>query len=197
MEITICPQCGASASSGHKSCEYCKAEFFVSSVAYLSSMDSSSIQKYIKSYKDIIKLEPDNPEGNIGLGLCYIVLNMYPLAKKCFANVIENHPDIALAYYYFALATIAGRRVKIVPSKDLKQVEEYLNTAVMLDDSIYLVYVLLAMIKHDYYLGNGLKVSEPSVSDLLAKVDFANIDSNEKDRLKLCAIVPDFSLFNL
>ena len=52
MEVKECPQCGASVSPSEKKCEYCKSEFFITSIAYLSSFDNSAIQKYIKHYKN-------------------------------------------------------------------------------------------------------------------------------------------------
>ena len=63
MEIKECPQCGAPASPSMKCCEYCKAEFFVTSLAYLSSFEETAVKKYLQAYKKMTVSNPDDVEG--------------------------------------------------------------------------------------------------------------------------------------
>jgi hypothetical protein len=62
MEVTECPQCGAPSKPSSQKCEYCKAEFFVSSLAYLGKFDSSGVNKYLKHYKDLTGHDTNSTE---------------------------------------------------------------------------------------------------------------------------------------
>jgi len=195
MEICECPQCGAVASPSSKKCEYCKAEFFITSIAYLSSFDSSGIKKYMQHYKSLTKTAPDDAEGQLGLGICYLQLGMFPLALKAFDNVISSVPDVAQSYYYRCLALIAGRRIKTLNLKEIREIETNLSTAIQLDENQYHFWILLAFIKHDYYLTSGMKIPTPTHTELLAQVQKKKFVFAEIDRLKACAKVPDYSIF--
>jgi tetratricopeptide (TPR) repeat protein len=197
MEISECPQCGAAATPSAKKCEYCKAEFFITSIAYLSSFDSSGLQKYMQHYKALTKANPEDSEGQLGLGLCYLQLGMFPLALKAFDNVINSAPDIAQAYYYRCLSIIAGRRIKTLSLKEVREIEAHLNTAIQLGDKVDSAKLLLAMTKHDYYICNGMVVQPPTHCELLAGIDQSAFEANEIDRLRGCAKVADYSVFGL
>ena len=196
MEIKECPMCSASISPSSKRCEYCKAEFFITSIAYLSSFDNSGIQKYLQHYKSLTKSNPDDPEGQLGLGLCYLLLGMYPLAMKAFENIITNSPEISQSYYYYCLSLIAGRRVKMMSLNEIRKIETYLNTAIQLDDNHHYL-VLLSIIKNDYYISNGLKEPLPSYSELLRQIDFTSLNDNELSRIKISVKIPDYSVYNI
>lgn len=183
METNECPQCGATATPSERRCNYCKAEFFVSSLAYLGSLDVSAGGKYLKHYKELTKKEPDNTEGFLGLGLCYLQMKTYPLATKCFEQIIEHSPDVSQAYYYFVLSKIAGRRLMTLSLTEVRQFETYLNTATLIDSEIPHYALLFAMLKRDYYERNGMKVSPPNSSDLLSKIRGLQVDRNEIEHL--------------
>ena len=88
-------------------------------------------------------------------------MGTYPLATKCFEQVIEASPDISQAYYYFALANIRGRRLMTLSLNEARRLETYLNTATQLDGETPQYKLLLAMLKRDYYETNGMKVPSP------------------------------------
>ena len=197
MEVKECPQCGASVSPSSKKCDYCKAEFFITSIAYLSSFDNSAIQKYIKYYKELIKVNPEDIEGHLGLGLCFLQLNMFAMAKSSFEKVIEISPDNSQSYYYFCLSLISGRRIKIITLNEIKKIESYLSTAIQLNEEDNHYKLLLAMIKNDYYIHNGLKESSPTYSELISLIDPNLLNDSEIKRIKESIKIADFSYFNI
>lgn len=184
MEISECPQCGAAATPSDRKCGYCKAEFFVTSLAYLGGFDSSGVGKYLRHYKELTRHDPDDTEGLLGLGLCYLQMGTYPLAQKCFEQIIEASPDVSQAYYYYVLASIKGRRLMTLSLNEARQFETYLNTATQLDAEIPQYKLLLAMLKRDYYETNGMKVPPPNIAELLTEIEGHQINKNEIEHLK-------------
>ncbi|MCT7634745.1 tetratricopeptide repeat protein [Aliarcobacter butzleri] len=178
MEIIECPQCGAAPAPSDRKCNYCKAEFFVTSLAYLGSLDINGVSKYLKHYKEIITKEPDNTEGLMGLGLCYLQMGNYQLSKKCFEQLIESSPFLSQPYYYFVLSSVKGRRLRTISMSEAKQFDTYVNSAIQIDDLPH-YWLFLAMLKGDYFISNGLKTAEPSIKDILNKVSQSEISRNE------------------
>ena len=197
MEVTECPQCGAPASPSNRKCGYCKAEFFITSIAYLDGLGSVAVGKYLKHYKELSHKDPNNAEGLLGLSLCYLQMGAYPLARKNFERVIDLSPEIPQAYYYHALATIAGRRLMSISLKEVRTIETYLNTAIQLNGDLPQCKLLLAMLKRDYYEMNGMRVSVPSTDDLLEEIRNCEIDTHELGRLKNSVRVEDDAMFSV
>lgn len=182
MEVKECPQCGAPVNVSGKKCEYCGAEFFISSLAYLSIFNDSEVAKYLKYYKNILNSDKDNIERLLGLGLCYLRMKSYILAKKIFEKIIETSPEISQAYYYFSLSAIAGKRIRSMSLKEIRQIEEFLQTAMEIDTKPQYT-LLLSMIKGDYYEANGMKINGFSKESLLFSIKDLPIETNELQHL--------------
>ena len=196
MEIKECPQCGAPASPSMKCCEYCKAEFFVTSLAYLSSFEETAVKKYLQAYKKMTVSNPDDVEGYMGLALCYLQMGTYPLALKGFQKIVDDFPDVALAYYYESLAIIAGRRIKIMPMNDVKKIENLLNTAIQVDDSCGIAKILLGVLVYDYYELNKMKHGGQSSQELIEMGVNDGVDDGELKRmLAAIKIAPELESF--
>ncbi|MSU62993.1 MAG: hypothetical protein EXS31_11470 [Pedosphaera sp.] len=179
IKVETCPQCGAPAARSANKCAYCEAEFIVTSIASLDGFDKTAINRYISHYKDRLKGEPDNSEINLAMGICYLDLGLYDLAAKFFSKAIEVVPDRADGYYYHALAAIKGRKPKLLTFPEVKKVEEYLNAAIQIDGSKATYYYLWLIIKHEFYVKNGLKINPPTVEDLIAQGSCRNYDKQE------------------
>ena len=184
MEISECPQCGAATTPSDRKCGYCKAEFFVTSLAYLGGFGLGGVGKYLKYYKELIRSDPQDTEGLLGLGLCYLQMGTYPFAQNCFEKIIDESPDVSQAYYYYVLANIKGRRLMTLSLNEARRFETYLNTAAQLDDEIPQYKLLLVMLKRDYYEINGMRVPPPSIAEHLAEIEGKQINKNEIEQLK-------------
>ncbi len=183
MMVSECPQCGAASSPGDRKCSYCRAEFFVTDLAYLGGFAATGVAKYLKHYSQMIKQDPDSIEGQLGSGLCYLHTGMYPLARKHFERVMELSPGVSQAYYYYGVACVQGRRLRAISLSEARQIEANLNTAIMIDDQQPHYKILLAMLKRDYYAANGMKVPPPSYDNLLSAVNGHAVNRSEIERL--------------
>lgn len=192
MNVTECPQCGAPAIQNAKSCDYCKAPFSIDSLSRLSSFDKEGVDKYIKSYKNKT-IEGNETESTLGLGLCYLNIGNYTLSTIHFKKLITLSPELADAYYYLALSLIKGRRIKLLTLKEIREIEELLNTSLELDSENFKYDLLLAAIKFDYYRTSGLVVKSPTDDELIESGFSKGIDSEELEIFfNLIVVDPSF-----
>ena len=178
-----CPQCGAAVLLSERRCGYCKAEFFITSIAYLSNVSAGSIGKYMEHYTKAVKEDPANAEALLGLGLCYLQTGAYPLASKAFDKVVELNADIAQGYYYSVLCAVRGRRLRAISLNEVRAMEPLINTAIQLDGSRNEFKLLAAMVKRDYYEYNGLRVPPPSCAEILSEIGGKSVPAPEVARL--------------
>lgn len=183
IKVETCPQCGAPVRSVSSSCEYCGAEFLVTSLGYLKKYDRSSINKYVGLYKRLLSESPDDGELNCAMGICYLDLGLYDLSIKYTGKAIEQMPDEALGYYYHALALLKGRRPKILGLTEIRKIEDFLSAAIQLDDTKSKYYYLWALIKYDFYMSNGLAVKPPTFEDLILQAEQAVYEEDEIEKM--------------
>ncbi|MYB94693.1 hypothetical protein F4167_11975 [Candidatus Poribacteria bacterium] len=180
-----CPDCFAAIEdSSAQRCGYCGSELFKDSLADLGQFDPDEIKKYLKFYTTLINEDAHHTEALRGLGLCYLKMGIYPLAQQQFEQVIEIAPDDAPAYYYYVLASVKGRRLKTLRLSEARLFEQYLLTALQLDNQAPQYRLLLAMLKRDYYEVNGMKVSPPNAAELLKDLYLKEIDEEEAKYLE-------------
>ena len=191
MEVLQCPQCGATAAPSQRQCEFCGAEFFIKSLAYLSRFDTEGVGKYLACFKATTISSPSEPQGWLGLGLCYLQMGTYALAERYFEKVIGLSPEIPQAYYYHALASIRGRRLKTLSLPEIRKIEMYLTTATQIDAELVEGQLLLAMIKRDFYESNGMKVPGMSSAELLGLLHGRSVSKDELSHLRTAVKVGD------
>ncbi len=196
MNVTECPQCGAPASQNAKSCGYCKAPFTIDSLSRLSSFDKEGIDKYIKGYKDKT-IEGSEVESTLGLGLCYLNIANYTLSAIQFKKLITISPELADGYYYLSLSLIKGRRIKLLTLKEIREIEELLNTAQELDSENFKYDLLLAAIKYDYYRTSGLAVKSPTDDELIESALSKGVDLEELEVFLNLIVVDSSFIINL
>lgn len=167
VRVPTCPQCGAPVKVSAGRCEYCQAEFIVTSLSSLDGFDKAGTDKYVNHYKQLLRDNPDDGELNYAMGICYLDLGLCDLAIRYFAKAVEGMPDNADAYYYYALAQLKGKRPKVLTLAEIRKIEEYLSAAIKIDDARSKYYYLWALIKHDFYRCNGLTMKPPSVEALI------------------------------
>jgi len=197
LKVESCPQCGAPIKLGLSKCEYCEAEFLVTSLAYLDKFDRTGINKYINHYKQLLKENPDDGELNCAMGICYLDLGLYDLATKYFAKAVEQIPDYGDSYYYYALALLKGKRPKVLSLTEIKNIEAYLNAALQIDNSKSRYYYLWALIKHDFYIKNGLRLNPPTFEDLIGEANVRPYEKKEIEKVLQRVPINDQYLINL
>lgn len=197
VQVETCPQCGAPAKLNINKCEYCDAEFIITSLAHLDKFDKAGINKYINNYKQLLKNDPNNGEYNCAMGICYLDLKLYDLAIKYFAIAIEQIPDNGDAYYYYALALLKGRRPKVLTLKEVQLIESYLGAAMQIDSNKSRYYYLWALIKYDFYIANGLRVNPPTFEELISEGNSKPFEKEEIGKMLQRVPVGDIQILSL
>lgn len=145
-----CPGCGAPVSINQKVCEYCDRPILISSFNSVYSMSLTDINKYKKSYTQALGENPDNPQINSSIAMCYLKLRLYDKALESFEKAIEDDFDNSETYFYAAVSLLKGKKAFLTPRADINKAIDYINAALMIEPKgIY--YYFLAYIKYDFF----------------------------------------------
>ncbi len=183
IKVITCPQCGAPIKPGATKCEYCGAEFFVDSVSYLEKLDKDKIYRYISYYKNLIDNNLYSGEANLGIGICYLDLQLYTLAIKHLRIAVEQMPGYADGYYYYAVALFKGRKPKILTLSEIRTIERYLNAAVHLNNKSAKYFYLWAIIKYEFYIENGFRDDHPAFEELIKQAQSCTCNRSEVNKM--------------
>jgi len=188
VEILKCNGCRATISLSNTTCEYCGSENIVTSYEKPCNLDQKISKQYINFYKSKLQTNPSDENSLFALGLFYLNLKLYDLAVKTFEKSMDINPEDSEIHYYYALSMIKGRRPKVLTLKEIQVIEKFINSAIQLGDKAK-YYYLAALINHDFYLGNGLKVPEPNYDELLKNATNSEIESDENKMILTNVIV--------
>lgn len=183
LKVQTCPQCGAPAQLSSSRCGYCEAEFIVTSLASLERFDKAGIQKYLKHYRQRLGEEPENGEINLAMGICQLDLGLYDAAMQFFNEAVSHQRENPDGYYYQAIALIKGRKPKLLTLNEARKIEEKLRAATQINDTKAAYYYFWIIIKHEFYLKNGLREGDPSIRQLLEKAQEGQRDEQEIAKL--------------
>ena len=178
----ICPQCGWTFDTEAlraNSCKKCRSALLITSVAYLEKFDRPAIQKYIARNSEVLRHDPEDQDALLSMGLCYLRLGLYELAEKFLGRLMDAHPEAASGYYYKAIGVLRGRRPRVVTLNVIRTAEQLLLTAMTLEPDNGRHDVVLAAMRHDYYVVNGLRVPVPTPAELLEGAQSKHLDHNE------------------
>ncbi len=152
------------------------------SFSILGKTSSDEIRRMLEQYKMAVAKNTGDGEAHYAIALCYLQLELHELAIKNFKRALELMPDDADTYYYYGLSLLRGRRPKLLSLTEVKRIEEYLETALQLNNRPAKYYYLAAILKYDYYLSNGL-LCHPSPDELLYIAEGKEYDAWEVERL--------------
>lgn len=155
------------------------------------------MQTSISQYKLALLTHSEDGDLHFQIGLLYLQLRLFDLALKHLRQSIDLCPESADHYYYCALALFRGRRPRVLMIQEAKTIERYLETAICLDDRPSKYYLLLALLRFDYYESNGLTARGPSSHDLAAQARGKDTDNWEIERLIDALSLQDRDLLSL
>ena len=156
----------------------------------LDAVDPGKKRQLLAAYESLVRDFPEAAQYHFALGLSYLDLRLYDLALASLRSALGKGAREASLYYYLALATIEGKRPRVLSFAKVKEIESYLEAAIRLESDNAQALVLWAIVKHDYYVSNGLKVLPPGVEELLASAARCRISQQELGLLPKHMTVP-------
>jgi tetratricopeptide (TPR) repeat protein len=177
-----CSQCGWSfdrEALQQNTCRKCKSAILVSSVAYLEKFDKPAIQRYIAQYSQVLRTDPQDRDALLAIGLCYLKLGLFDLADRFLRQLIDAHPADPSGYYYRAVCMLRGKRPRITSLSVMREAEQLIGTASELDPSNGRYEVVLAALRYDYYVLNGMRIPDPAPAILMANARTKHLDQLE------------------
>ncbi|HUZ93623.1 MAG TPA: tetratricopeptide repeat protein [Edaphobacter sp.] len=195
--VETCPQCGWTfdiEALQANTCKKCRSAILITSVAYLEKFDRPAIQKYIARNSEILKGDAEDQDALLSMGLCYLRLGLYETADKYLGRLIDAHPEVASGYYYKAIGCMKGRRPRVLTLNTVRTAEQLLLTAMTLEPDNGRHDAVLAAMRHDYYVVNGLRVPNPSPAELLEGARGKHFDRNEIAQGLALMSIPEASL---
>jgi tetratricopeptide (TPR) repeat protein len=160
-------------------------------------LSREEIQSSISQYKIALLTQSEDGELHFQIGLLYLQLRLFDLALKHLKNNIDLCPESADGYYYVAVALFRGRRPRVLMMQEAQAIERYIETAINLDGRPAKYFLLLALLRFDYYESNGLAVRRPSSRDLVAEARSKEADGWETERLIDALMLEDEDLLSL
>jgi hypothetical protein len=147
----------------------------------LDTLDENTKQQLRLAYEDKVRDFPELAQYHFALGLSYLDKKLYDLSTASLQRALGKTSKEADLLYYLALACIGGRRPRTLPLSTIRKIESYLCGAIQLANMPAHYKILLAMVKYDYYAGNGLRVPGPPINEILREADRGNVDSREME----------------
>ena len=124
-------------------------------------------------------------ESGLEMGLEFLLHQRYEAAIEALSQVTATNPQDASAAYYLGLARLQGRRPRSLRADIIKQIEADLWKVghLLRGQEPAHFWFFQALIKHDFYRMNGLRIQPPTVDELLAEAEGASADVDELRRL--------------
>lgn len=124
-------------------------------------------------------------QDNFALGLLYLDCGAYDRAIEPFAKAHEADPYIGKSLYYLTLARTGRwrKRPSSINRQSVRQMEGDLELATQMKDAQAYYLYLWALIKHEYYKRNHLRMDPPLVDELLIKAKELFMASTDKEAL--------------
>ncbi|MBV8252417.1 MAG: hypothetical protein JO154_07395 [Chitinophaga sp.] len=100
----------------------------------------------------------------------------YADALKLLDTILQADDSIADAFYYRALANLNGKRPKFATKSIADRIDPDLATAITLNSTQAHYYYLRALVKHDFYLGNGFTADIGDIQKLINQAARCPVD---------------------
>lgn len=151
VEALECPNCGAGIDRQMRKCSYCHSPIFVRRRADINCTKEIDLNRYVKFYKNYMQqFKGETAEVHTSLGICLLEKGAYNDAIKHFEKAIELMPDTGECFYYIALSKLKCKRPCLHTLPVIKQIVQYLDSALQYEESGK-YYYLLYLIQADFY----------------------------------------------
>ncbi|CAG7654007.1 hypothetical protein ACFQI7_32110 [Paenibacillus allorhizosphaerae] len=160
-----CPGCGEPSSTSEQTCKYCGRQVIITSFNSVYEMLPQDVNKYVNSYKEVLRDHPEESSIHTSIGMCYLRLRLHEKALESFEKATQYNFDNSETYFYAAVCLLKGKKAYLAPKAIIEKAQEYLNAALTIENrGIY--HYFLAYIKYDFYERKFLRITPNYESEL-------------------------------
>jgi hypothetical protein len=117
-----------------------------------------------------------DPAALLERGMGQLRAHAYQSAAESLRQAISVDPTMRLAYTHLAMALLRGRRPKALPLTEMRELDEVLGAAIAVDGNDGLLHWFRALVRFDFYDGNGMTCPAPTVGDIVAAARSCPVD---------------------
>jgi hypothetical protein len=162
----------------------------ITTLGELDQMAPEKKRELLATYERQVRDFPEMAQVHFALGLSYLDLRLYDQALASLKQALGKGSKEAGLYFYIALAALGGKQPRSLSLARIREIESYLEASLRTDRDNPEALLLWAIIKHDYYRANGLRVAPPSIEELLQAVTTCRSPNREAEILSRHLTVP-------
>lgn len=178
-----CTQCTGPLNNSDKFCPNCGAKVEVPKPPGISFGDvgmfkgniDTSVHTHIGQQTNIeggvhINLQASKPEPDAGgffkRGIQQLQIRSFEEAIRMFTQALSLDPMSDRAHYYLVLASLKGKRPRLLTRSHTLQLEEHLRAACNFSAKAHYLY-LWALLKYEVFFTQGFTVPPPGIVELV------------------------------
>jgi hypothetical protein len=166
-------------------------------LADVARLSRDAVLTRLERYANAARLTPGSGEVVLGLGIIHLHLKRFPEAIEKLALAVRLLPASGRAHLYYALALLRSRRPRTLQLTEARQILQALETAASLEPREGLCDLYAAIIKHEYFRANGLRVPPPDLAHHLRELGHKRPDGHELTAFRDLFTLDNHSLLNV
>lgn len=148
----------------------------------LWGLSTQELQLRLQLYQNEVNKPNPNADFLLAAGLVHLMLRSFGEAKSLLERFLQKQPTHAYGWYALTLAGLSGRRPRLLNYNEAKFLQTHVNNAVLYDGSQSHYFILLALIKDDYFKSKGFRIDNP---DILSCLEIALEVKSTKEELAI------------
>jgi nucleoside phosphorylase len=113
-----------------------------------------------------------------------IATKSYGEAACLLAELVQQFPDVSRVRLLYALALLGGRNPDVLTAVEIDSVESHLIAAQSSPETKFVALIALAVVKHDFYLFNGIDEGTPDLAQILEEIRTVSPGQSDTSLLK-------------
>lgn len=185
-----CLVCATVSESDSPYCPKCQSPYKPSKLGEIYSFSPQYLQKYLNFYQPRTTIANAGVDDLIAVALVHLSLRAYDSAKVLLERAIALQPSHGYAWYLRAIIEFQGKRPRLLTRSIAVEIEMMLNKAVANDMFLSQAFILLALLKEDFFENKGFRIDRPTIAECLERASRGNLEANELRAV--LGMLPDF-----
>jgi hypothetical protein len=189
-----CLVCNSESESNAQYCPKCKSPYLPSRLGDIYSFSPQYLQKYLAFYQPRTAITNSGVDDLIAVAIVHLVIRAYDTAKLLLDRAIVLQPNHGYAWYLRAITEFQGKRPRLLTRTTALEIQTMLNKAVTNDMMLSHAFILLALLKEDFFENKGFRIDHPNIAECIDRANRGNLDVHELRAMLEMIPIPDGKL---